>query len=132
MKVSSIIEHKGSEAFTISSHANLKAAANVMHDRCLRALVVLKDRKVFGVISEHDIVVALARHGQLAGTIHVSDMLSRQLVSIGTTDTIRRAMSVMTLGQVWHLPVINDGELMGIVSVGDIVKHCVEELESGM
>jgi CBS domain-containing protein len=129
MKISSIIDRKDDEVITISAHANLKAAANVMHDRRIAALVVLKDHKVIGVISERDIVVALAQHGQSAGIIQLKDMLGRQLVSITSADTIKRAMSLMTYGHVRHLPVIDEGELRGIVSLGDIVKYRLEELE---
>jgi CBS domain-containing protein len=129
MKISSIIDRKDSEVITISSHANAKAAANLMYDRRIAALVVLRDHKVVGVISERDIVATLAQHGQAAGAIHLNDILSRQLVSITPADTIKRAMSVMTHLHLRHLPVINDGELKGIVSLGDIVKCRLEELE---
>jgi len=126
--ISSIIDRKGGEAITISANANLKAAANIMHDRHVGALVVLRDHKVVGVISERDIVAALAKHGQLAGAIWVRDILGRQ-VSITTDDTIERAMSLMTHGHLRHLPVIDNGELRGIISLGDIVKYRLEELE---
>jgi CBS domain-containing protein len=128
MKISSIIDRKGGEVITISANANLKAAANVMHRHGIAALVVLRDHKVAGVISERDIVAALVQHGQSVGTVWVKDVLSRQ-VSITADDTIERAMSLMTHGHLRHLPVINDGELKGIISLGDIVKYRLEELE---
>ena len=129
MKISSIIESKGDEVITINAQANLKAAANVMHDRRIAALVALKDRKVIGVLSEQDIVAALAEHGPSAGSIQIKDVLSQPLVSIATADTIKQAMSLMTYRHVRHLPVIDQGELKGIVSLGDIVKYRLEELE---
>src|ERR1700723_217800 len=67
MRISNIIDRKGGEVVTINSQANLKAAANVMHDRRIAALVVLSDRKVVGVVSERDIVSALAQNGPSAG-----------------------------------------------------------------
>jgi CBS domain-containing protein len=129
MKISSILESKGAEVITISAQANLKAAANVMSDRRIAALVVLKDRKVAGIISERDIVAALAQHGQSAGAIQLKDVLKWPLVSVTTADTIKQAMWLMTYGHVRHLPVINEGELKGIVSLGDIVKYRLEEVE---
>jgi CBS domain-containing protein len=129
MKISSIIDRKGGEVITISAQANLKAAANVMHDRRIAALVVLRNHEVVGVISERDVVVALAQHGQSAGAIQLNDVLSRQLVSITSVDTIKQAMSLMTHRHLRHLLVINNGELKGIVSLGDIVKYRLEELE---
>ena len=129
MKTSSILDRKGGEVVTISANANLKAAATVMRDRRIAALVVFRDHKVVGVISERDIVAALAQHGQSAGAIWVKDVLSLRLVSITTDDTVERAMSLMTHGHLRHLPVINDGALKGIISLGDIVKYRLEELE---
>ena len=129
MRISSIIERKGGAVITIGAGANLKAVANVMHDRRIAALVVLRDRKVIGVISERDVVSALAQHGQSAGTIWLKDILSPRFVSITTDATIEQAMSLMTHEHQRHLPVINNGELKGIVSLGDIVKCRLEELE---
>lgn len=129
MKISSILDSKGREVTTISAQANLKAAANVMHQRGIAALVVLKDHKVAGVISERDVVAALAQHGPSACAILLKDVLKWPLVSITTADTIKQAMWLMTYGHVRHLPVINEGELKGIVSLGDIVKYRLEEVE---
>ena len=129
MKISSIIESKGDEVITINTQANLKAAANVMRDRHIAALVALKDRKVVGVLSEQDIVTALAEHGPSAGSIQIGEVLNKPLVSITTADTIKQAMSLMTYRHLRHLPVIDQGELKGIVSLGDIVKYRLEELE---
>jgi CBS domain-containing protein len=129
MKISSILDRKGGEVITISAQANLKAAANVMHDRRIAALIVLRDHKVLGVVSERDVVAGLARHGHLAGAIQLKDVLSQQLVSITTADTIKQAMLLMTHRRLRHLPVIDGGELKGIVSLGDIVKYRLGELE---
>jgi CBS domain-containing protein len=129
MKIKNIIDRKGGEVVTISSQANLKAAADVMHDHGIAALVVLKDHKVVGIVSERDIVAALAQNGQSAGAITLKDVLGRRLVWITSSETIKQAMSLMTHGHLRHLPVIDEGELKGIVSLGDIVKYRLEELE---
>ena len=130
MKISSITDQKDGEVVTINAHANLKAVANVMQDRGIAALAVLTERKVVGIVSERDIVAALAEHGHAAGSIPLKEVLKRRsLVSITSADTIKQAMSLMTYGHVRHLPVIDEGELKGIVSLGDIVKYRLEELE---
>jgi CBS domain-containing protein len=128
MKISSILAHKGGEVITINANANLKAAANVMYGYRIAALVVLGDHTVIGVISERDIVAALAQHGRSAETIWVRDVLGGRLVSITADDTMEQAMSLMTHRHLRHLPVINHGELKGIISLGDIVKYRLEEL----
>jgi CBS domain-containing protein len=129
MKISSIIESKGGEVITLNAQANLKAAANVMRDRGIAAVVALKDRKFVGVLSERDIVAALSEHGPSAGSIQIKDVLGQQPISITPADTIKQAMSLMTYRHVRHLPVIDEGALKGIVSLGDIVKYRLEELE---
>jgi CBS domain-containing protein len=91
--------------------------------------VALRDHKVVGVISEHDVVSALAQHGQSAGAVWVKGILDRTFASVTTDDTIQRAMSLMTYEHQRHLPVIDNGELKGIVSLGDIVKYRLEEVE---
>ena len=129
MRIRNIIDRKGGEVVTINSQANLKAAANVMHDRRIAALVVLSDRKVVGVVSERDVVSALAQNGPSAGAVQLKDVLGQRLVWISSAETIKQAMSLMTHGHLRHLPVIDEGELKGIVSLGDIVKYRLEELE---
>ena len=129
MKISNIIRSKGQAVVTIGIQANLKAAANVMHDHRIAALVVLKNNQPVGVLSERDIVTALAQYGQSAGAVQVINILQQNLVAIESADTIKEAMSVMTYQHLRHLPVIDDGELKGIVSLGDIVKYRLEELE---
>jgi len=130
LKVGDIVDRKGSRVVTISENANLKAVANVMRDNHVAALVVLRAHEVVGVVSERDIVVALAQYGQSAGTTWLAGVLSRRLVAISGSDTIRRAMSLMTRERMRHLPVINDGALKSIISLGDIVKYYLEELEA--
>ena len=129
MRISNIIKSKGQAVVTIGVQANLKAAANVMHDHRIAALVVLKDNQAVGVISERDIVTALAQYGQSAGTVQVINILQQNLVAVESADTIKEAMAVMTYQHLRHLPVIDAGELKGIVSLGDIVKYRLEELE---
>lgn len=129
MMIKTILKSKGDAVITIGAQANLKAAANVMHDHRIAALVVLKDNQAIGVLSERDIVAALAQHGPSAGAIQVMNILRQNLVSIGSADTIKEAMSVMTYQHLRHLPVVDGGELKGIVSLGDIVKFRLEELE---
>jgi len=129
MKVSSIIEHKGDGVIAISSQANLKAAANLMLNHGIAALVVMKGGKAVGLVSERDIVEALSRHGNAAGLVRVQEILSSRFVVVSPDETIKRAMSIMTNERIRHLPVIDKGEPVGIVSLGDMVKYRLEELE---
>ena len=129
MKVSSIIDRKTEDVITISPQANLKAAANLMFNHRIAALVVIKNGKAVGLVSERDIVEALSRHAGAAGLVRVQDILPGRLVVVSPEETIKRAMSIMSYERVRHLPVIDEGKLVGIVSLGDIVKSRLEELE---
>jgi CBS domain-containing protein len=130
MKISNIIERKGDAVITISPQANLKAAADLMLGRHIAALVVVKGGKAVGLVSERDIVAALSRRGEAAGLARVQEVLPSRFVTVSPEETIKRAMSIMTYERVRHLPVIEGDKLVGIVSLGDIVKYRLEDLET--
>jgi CBS domain-containing protein len=87
------------------------------------------DRRVVGIVSERDIVRALAAHGAAALELPLTDIMSRKVVTCGVSDTISSLMERMTEGKFRHLPVIEQGQLGGIVSIGDVVKHRLHEME---
>jgi CBS domain-containing protein len=123
MIVGNVIERKGGVAVTISAGANFKGVANVMNARHVGALVVMNGGRTVGVISERDIVEALAQHGQSAGAAQLTEVLARRLISVTGADTVDHAMSLMMREQLLYLPVIENDDLKGIVSLGDIVKY---------
>jgi CBS domain-containing protein len=82
-----------------------------------------------GLVSESDIVSALARKGPRAGDTRIGEVVSGPMLTVSTDESLKRAMALMTRTRVRHLPVMEDGELIGIVSLGDMVKHRLEELE---
>jgi CBS domain-containing protein len=121
-KVSSIIGRKTSEAVTISAYGNLKAAANLMRGRQVPALAVLWNREIVGLVTERDIVVALSIHNEGAGFVRVKDAMSPRVVSISPDDTIEHAKLLMATKRCHHLPIVDDGKLVGMLSLGDILK----------
>ena len=132
MKVSDIIERKNGDVITISPQANLKGAPNLMLNHRIAALAAVKSGKAVGLVSERDIVEALSRHGAAAGLVRVQDILPSRFVVVSPEEPIKRAMSTLTHERIRHLPVIDDSELVGIVSLGDIVKYRLEELETNL
>ena len=93
------------------------------------ALVVETDDVITGLISERDIVYAISDHGERALSMPVREVAPRAIITVTPTDTVKRAMSLMTHHRVRHLMVTAEGMPVGIVSIGDIVKHRLEDLE---
>jgi len=117
------------DVITIRADESLQGAANRMHHHRIAALVVKTDDAVTGLISERDIIHAISRHGPKALTMTVQDIASRGIIMIDPADTVKRAMSLMTHHRLRHLLVVDEGKLVGIVSIGDVVKHRLEDLE---
>jgi len=101
-----------------------------MRARCIAALVVKSRDAISGLISERDIVHAISQHGERALSMTVLDVMTRNAVTIAPGDTLKRAMTLMTNHHLRHLTVIAEGKLVGILSIGDVVKYRLEDLET--
>src|SRR4029079_16946716 len=131
MTVKAILSAKGVEVLTIEPTTNLAAAAKLLAERRIGALVVTgPDRRVVGIISERDIVRALAERGPSVKDAPLTEVMTRKVVTCAPSDTISSLMERMTTGKFRHLPVIEQGRLTGVVSSGDVVKHRLHEMES--
>jgi len=130
MTVKSILSGKGSDVITIEPHATLEAAIAVLAERRIGAVVVLgPERRVIGILSERDIVRALAEEGAAALTAPVAQVMTRKVSTCTEQDAVREIMEQMTAGKFRHVPVVEEGRLVGIVSIGDVVKHRLGEME---
>lgn len=130
LKVSVILERKGPEVFSIRPDAMLLAAADELHKHGVGALVVSADGKTpDGMVSERDLVRELARLGTGAVKRSVGEIMSTTLTTCSPDTTIDEVMGLMTGKRIRHVPVMADGEMCGIVSIGDIVKNRLDELE---
>ena len=130
MLVSQILKAKGDLVFTISPDETVAAAANLLNARRVGALVVLgRDDSVVGIFSERDVVRILAQHGGAALEQPVSACMSREVVFADPGETVDRLLGRMTDRRIRHLPVCKAGRLMGLVSIGDLVKVKIAEVE---
>ncbi len=131
MNVQSIIGSKGTDVATIGQTANLHDAIRLLDERRIGALVVSGNgRAIEGIISERDVVRAAASGGSAALDRSVGSVMSTDVVTCATGDGVDRLMSLMTERRIRHLPVVDDnGHLAGIVSIGDVVKARLNELE---
>jgi CBS domain-containing protein len=130
MTVSIILAKKGCEVVTIEPNANLAAAVELLAKKRIGAVVIVgADRRVVGILSERDIVRALAEQGREALDGPVSAAMTRKVSTCHERETISSIMERMTLGKFRHVPVVDQGRLAGIVSIGDVVKHRLSEVE---
>jgi CBS domain-containing protein len=130
MTVSIILAHKGRDIVAIDPAESLAVAIKVLADKRIGAALVLgADRRIAGIISERDIVRALAERGAAVLDEPVSRTMTRKVETCHETETVSSIMERMTAGKFRHLPVVDQGRLVGVVSIGDIVKHRVQEME---
>ena len=129
MIVESILVHKGNRVTTIEPIATIRSAADRMREQNIAALVVIRLDEIVGVLSERDIVHAFARHGDRLASMAVKEILTSDFVTIAPQDNLKRAMALMTHHRARHLVVLRDGKLAGIISIGDVVKYRVNDLE---
>ncbi len=130
MIVKTIIEIKGRDVVTMEPGATLDIAAKLLAGRRIGAVVVLgADDRVVGILSERDIVRAIAERGTGAMQEQVSQVMTRKVVTCTLDETLHAIMERMTAGKFRHVPVIEQGKLSGIISIGDVVKHRIVEIE---
>jgi CBS domain-containing protein len=130
MNVASILKLKGRAVSTVRPNATLLDVAKKLGSKKIGAIVVVGENgNVTGIISERDIIRAVAERGAPALSLMVSEVMTRNVVSCQDTSELDELMETMTKGRFRHLPVIEDDALVGIVSIGDVVKFHVAEVE---
>jgi CBS domain-containing protein len=130
MKVKDILRHKGTDVATIASTATLAEAAQALSSRRIGALVVSDDGlHIAGILSERDIVRCLADEGSTALERQVRVAMTAEVHTCSKDDSVDELARTMTERRFRHLPVVEAGEIAGLVSIGDVVKRRVEELE---
>ena len=130
MIVKSIIDIKGGDVVTLEPSVSLDTAAKLLAERRIGAVVVLgADDRVVGILSERDIVREIADRGVAAMQAPVSQVMTRKVVTCTLDETLHSIMERMTAGKFRHMPVIEQGRLAGIISIGDVVKHRIVEME---
>ena len=131
MTVKAILARKGNEVVTIEPTATLAAATKLLAERRIGAILVLGiEGRVAGILSERDIVRVLSERGAAMLNERVDQVMTRRVFTCSENDTVQQVMEQMTAGKFRHVPVIEQGQLAGIISIGDVVKYRVHEIES--
>jgi CBS domain-containing protein len=130
MIVKSILSAKGSDVATIAPTATLAEATKILAEQKIGALLVTgAGGRITGIVSERDIVRALAEFGGGALQLPLTEVMTRKVVTCAPGDTVSVLMERMTAGKFRHLPVMDDADLVGIISIGDVVKYRLTELQ---
>jgi CBS domain-containing protein len=130
MLVRAILQQKGDDVVTVDESATVRDAARTLAEHGIGALVIApSSHDVRGIVSERDLVRAIAENGPEALDLPVSRFMTTTLVTCTSDDGLDVLMATMTSRRVRHLPVLDGDDLVGIVSIGDVVKHRVEELQ---
>ncbi|HWK95444.1 MAG TPA: CBS domain-containing protein [Pseudolabrys sp.] len=131
MNVKTILAAKGGDVISIEPTADLAAAAKLLSKHRIGAVVILgAGGRLAGILSERDIVRAVAEHGSSALTVPVGQVMTRNVITCGENDSISELMERMTERKFRHMPVVKGERLIGLISIGDVVKSRVQEIES--
>jgi CBS domain-containing protein len=130
MTVKTILSAKGGDVISIEPTAPLETAVKTLAKHRIGALLVLgPDRRVIGILSERDIVRVLGEQGADALAQPLAQAMTRKVVTCGQTETVGTVMERMTTGKFRHVPVVEQDQVVGIISIGDVVKHRLHEIE---
>jgi CBS domain-containing protein len=129
MTIEAILRQKGTEVATIEPEASIRRAADWLSVKNIGALVVTSGKAVLGLISEREIVHAFSRYGEAAASMSVKEIMRHGVVTVSPEESVNRVMKLMTHHRVRHMPVLRDGKLAGIISIGDVIKYRLDDLE---
>jgi CBS domain-containing protein len=131
MLIAHVLRDKGAVVYTVRAEQTLEDAARILNEKKVGALVVIaEDGAISGVMSERDIVREIAQNGGKSLSDTVATMMSRDVVTAEPTETVDEGLGRMTERRVRHLPVMEGGRLIGVVSIGDLVKHRIAAVEA--
>ena len=130
MTVRAILDTKGHDVLSVEQEAKLSAAIKLLGERKIGAVLVMNEEHLEGILSERDIVRVLGERGARVLDEPVSAVMTRKVVSCRQSDTVSGIMEMMTTGKFRHLPVVEDDKVVGLISIGDIVKRRLHEYEA--
>lgn len=122
-----LLESKGNEVYSVAPDAPVVEAIRLMAQRGIGALVVLDGERLAGVVSERDYARKVVLQGRSSSTTRVLEIMTPDVVQVGLDDTVDHCMKLVTDRRLRHLPVVQDHRVVGVVSIGDLVKAVIED-----
>jgi CBS domain-containing protein len=129
MSIQAILGDKGREVATISADGRVSEAVKVLGERRIGALPVVEGDRIVGIMSERDVIYCLKDHGAEVLDWPVSRLMTSPAITVDPSTDVLNALALITRKRVRHLPVVSGGQLVGIVSIGDLVKYRIERIE---
>lgn len=130
MSIAAILQNKGSEVLTIEADMLVREAVTLLAERRIGALPVVRGGSIAGIMSERDVIYCLKSDGATVLDWQVERIMTSPAITVDLDTEVMSALSLMTRRRIRHLPVIDNGVIIGIVSIGDLVKHRMDQIES--
>ena len=128
--VSSILDTKRKEIFSIAPDTSVYHALEIMVEKNVSALLVMEDGNLAGIFTERDYARKVVLKGKASKDTNIGEIMTSNLITVKPESTIEECMGLMSSKYIRHLPVVDDGKLVGIISIGDVVRHIIEEQKS--
>jgi CBS domain-containing protein len=128
--ISHILEHKGAMVLSVEASDTVFEAISLMAEVNIGAVLVQQDSTIIGIFTERDYLQKVALKSLSSKTLPVGDVMTSPVITVSSSDSVQQCMETMTTCRCRHLPVVDDDQLLGIISIGDLVKVLVDEKES--
>ena len=131
MIVSQLLKSKGSQVYTVSEETNIIEISRILSEKRIGVAVIINESKnVIGIISERDIIRGLSQYGEKVLDMPSKALMTKNVITSGLDSHIDELMREMTNSRIRHMPIVEDEKLVGLISIGDVVKNRVEELQA--
>ena len=130
MTIAAVLQGKGSAVETIAADASLLDAVQRLGEKRIGALPVVEDGRIVGIVSERDVIYCLREQGPAALGLPIAQAMSSPAITVDFQTDVLDALALITERRIRHLPVVESGEIRGIVSIGDLVKYRMERIEA--
>lgn len=126
-KVRAVVDSKGGRVLSIDGGAMVRDAVAIMNEHLIGSLLVLDGPRLIGIFTERDVLVRVVGDGRDPATVRVGEVMTRQIMVVEPDTTVQQAMSLMTTRRCRHLPVLEDGRVVGLISIGDLTRWVIRD-----